>query len=190
LVGNSIVATDCSDRGCHRRLAVVPTATTDKRPEREVNQFDSLKRGVDCYKINDMFLWDKGSRKSVLGYFKIGIWPFTILFTMCLLGFCYFVYRYGFVVSMNGGLPRILLLQPEEGYSGSLVTINGTGFAKIDNVVKLAGTVATSVGPLSSPDNYTLQFSVPQLPPGVYQVSVVTGIPGHDESDQRAFTIQ
>ena len=154
---------------------------------------------VSC-KINEMSepnstdkttLGTNYGKKPILGtYYIKSIWPFVIVFVILLSGFGYFVSRYGYVANIGNTGPSILLLDPGDGRSGSSVTINGNGFAKIDNIVKLIGTVETSVGQLSSPDTFTLQFSVPQLPPGVYQVSVVTGIPGHSESNKKTFTIQ
>jgi hypothetical protein len=113
-------------------------------------------------------------------------------FLVCLVGFGYFVSRYGFIVSHEGcGRPTcVLFLQPNQGSPGSSVTIHGDGYSKQNNVVNFAGDTSSSVSSLSSPDTFTLVISVPQLPSGTYQVSVVTGAPGNTESNKMSFTIQ
>lgn len=71
----------------------------------------------------------------------------------------------------DGSPPVITSLSSSGGPSGTRVTIHGSGFSAVDNVIYFGVDIVASI---PSTDGRTLSFVVPSIPSDVYFVGVIT----------------
>ncbi|MFZ5626262.1 MAG: IPT/TIG domain-containing protein [Bacillota bacterium] len=78
--------------------------------------------------------------------------------------------------------PVVLQIEPEQSYAGDTVTISGAGFGTGPGQVQIGSTLAA----VTSWNENNIQITIPSLPPGSYQLTVVkNGV----ISNARGFTV-